>query len=125
VEIEHICHMICTWQQENQGPVSRSDRYDKWQVAWWGSDKWQVILNPFSRNTLLDFARPHKTKEMWEVEGSDWAFLVTGLVVAVLLRHSVAGADPDFGGLKLMQFLGPSIRKRVQNYECRMKCETD
>jgi hypothetical protein len=37
----------------------------------------------------------------------------------------VAGADPDFGGLKLIQFLGSSARKRMQNYECRIKCETD
>jgi hypothetical protein len=41
--------------------------------------------------------------------------------MAVFLRHSVAGVDPVLGGLKLIQFLGVSVRKRMQNAELSMQ----
>ena len=57
------------------------------------------------------------------MEESDQAFPVTGLAMVVHLQHSVAGADPDFGGLKLIQFLGPSVKKecKIMNAELSVK----
>jgi hypothetical protein len=38
----------------------------------------------------------------------------------------LACADPGFlGGLKLAQFLGPSLRKRTQNYKFKTKHESE
>jgi hypothetical protein len=75
--------------------------------------KWEkgVLLTSFL-NDLTKLTKCEKGKEVTELSES------LELAVAVLLRHSVAGVDPDFGGLKLIQFLVPTLRKRIQNYEC-------
>jgi len=51
--VAEVAASTTTW---GGGPVSFSDWCDKWQLDWWGSDKWQVALNAVSRNILLDLS---------------------------------------------------------------------
>jgi hypothetical protein len=53
--------------------------------------------------------------------------LVTNLLHGVEYLKTTwhAGADPDWWGLKLVQFLGPSLRKRIQNCKHKIRHESE
>jgi hypothetical protein len=77
-----------------------------------------VLLESLS-NDFTKQNKCEKWKEMNELAES------LGLAMAVLLDSVWQGQIQNFRGLKLIQFWGSCLRKRIQNYEYKLKYETE